>query len=205
MNRFYYHGITDNALLCLESILKEGAILSRSLMNDKQLELSKHEYIGYNGNDYISICQKYYNGELSDCYEEYIRDNISLIIANPSDIIATNLTNSNDKLSKNFNVYYNKFHNSQIRYSDLTGEFQVYKKIPLKNIVAISYPLTILINDIENSYMSKKEKANHYRKIILEYYNLVKLLKKYNINKPIIDLENWKLVDINLNQQLIKR
>lgn len=205
MDRFYYHGITDNAFECLESILNEGAILSRSIMNDRQVEISNHEYIGYNGYDYISVCKKYYNNEISDCYEEYIRNNISFIIVSPSNIKATNLITSNDGISTNFNDYCNKFHHNDIRYSDLTGEFQVYKKIPLKNVIAISYPLTLLINDIESSYMSKEEKIKEYRKIILEYNRLINLLNKYNINKPIIDLENWQLVDINLRRQLIKR
>lgn len=207
MNRFYYHGITDNALVCLESILNAGAILSRSLMNDKQLEISNHEYIGYNGYNYISVCKKYYNSELSDCYDEYIRNNISLVIINPTNLSNTQLIHSNDKDSNNYQDYYNNYHNCNARYSDLTGEFQVYEKIPLKNIVAISYPLTMLINDIENSYMSNEEKITNYRKTILDYYHLNELLKKYKINKPIIDLENWKLVNDNLDKvkhQLIK-
>lgn len=191
-------------MLCLESILKEGAILSRSIMNDKQIELSSHEYIGYNGYDYISVCKKYYSNEISDCYEEYIRNNIGLIIVNPINITETKLINSNDGVTKNFNNYYKQFYDEQVRYSDLTGEFQVYQKIPLKNIIAITYPLTILINDIENSYMSEKERIIHYRNIIMEYYNLVKLLKKYDINKPIIDLENWQLVDKNLNLKITR-
>ena len=33
MNRFYYHGITDNALVCLESILNAGAIHNQSSLS----------------------------------------------------------------------------------------------------------------------------------------------------------------------------
>lgn len=157
MNSFYYHGITDNQLACFESILKSKAILSRSKMNEEMNLISKHDYIGYNGNDYVSICKKFYNKETSDCYEEYIRDNISLIMLDLPNVINTELIDINYN-GENYQEYFNKFHNLETRYSDLTGEIQVYKEIPLKYVVAISYPLTMLVNDVKNSYIGSKEK-----------------------------------------------
>ena len=199
MESFYYHGITDNQLECLESILKEKSILSRSMMDEKKNLISHHDYIGYNGKDYISICKKYYNNELSDCYEEYIRNNISLVMIDIPNVIDTKLININSEIG-DYQEYFNKFHNLETRYSDLTGESQVYKKIPLNYVVAISYPLTMLINDVKNSYMEKKEKNKFYRKIVFDYYILKQLLKEYNFNVPIIDLETNDLVDIKIKK-----
>lgn len=199
--RFYYHGISDNSLDCLESIFRNKAILSRSQMDREAQLVSKHEYIGYNGNNYISICEQYdNNGHITDCYEEYIRNNISLIIVNPTSIVKTTLVNCVHKQDyNNYQDYYNALHNSNNRYSDLTGEFQVYQIIPLKNVVAIAYPLTMQLNDIDKSYMNKYDKLVSIRDVIVEYRKLKLLLDKYNISKSVIDLENWQLVEQNLN------
>lgn len=199
MNSFYYHGITDNQLACLESILKSKAILSRSKMNEEMNLISRHDYIGYNGNDYVSICKKFYNNETSDCYEEYIRTNISLIMSDLPNVINTELINLNYN-NENYQDYYNRFHNLEVRYSDLTGELQVYKEIPLEYVVAISYPLTMLINDVKNSYMENKQKNKIYHKIVYDYFMLKKLLKEYNFNVPIIDLETNNLVDLKIKK-----
>lgn len=207
--KFYYHGISDNSLECLECIFKDKAILSRSQMDSKSLSVSNHEYVGYNGYDYISICEQYDNsGNITDCFEEYIRNNISLIIVNPTAIVKTNLINNiNEQKYTNYQEYYQKYHHLSERYSDLIGEFQVYNRIPLKNVIALAYPLTLLLEDVQNSYMSKNAKIKLVRQIVKEYYQLKELLKKYGIDKPIVDLENWQLVDTNLHNskyQIIK-
>ena len=47
--------------------------------------------------------------------------------------------------------------------------------------------------------MNKYDKLASIRYVIVEYRKLKLLLDKYNISKSVIDLENWQLVEQNLN------
>ena len=53
----YYHGVSQSMPFTfskIEKILNDGAILSRSKQEKNYLY---NWYIGYNGNDYISVCE----------------------------------------------------------------------------------------------------------------------------------------------------
>lgn len=95
----YYHGlagfivvnnpelIVKTSLEQLEMILKNKAILSRNMLNSEGINYLKHKGV-YNGDDYISVCVKYFpkeemegvNEGFDSSYEKYTNRAISIII-----------------------------------------------------------------------------------------------------------------------------
>ena len=170
----YYHGVSQSMPFTfskIEKILNDGAILSRSKQEKNYLY---NWYIGYNGNDYISVCEHRDNFD-GNSYNNFIRNNVSfeLDLSN-LDICETIMTS----------IPYNKLNYSNTtglnRFSDMDDEIQVKDEIQLSKVLAITFPTNMII-----------ESGIKDTKTILKYLEKLKLLmSKYQYDFPIYDIDS---------------
>ena len=189
----YYTKINIDKLKC---ILKDNAVLSRR----KQ---GIHNSQGFNGIDYISLCdyQKRnlhpLNYPYYTSYEAYIKKSISLIF--PKDKLEILTPHIVGMISPSKKGYANMAYlgmDKETRYSDLYDEVQVANKIPLDLMCGITVP----INRMNYSSLLN---TNQKIKIIIKHLNKIKeLLIKYNHLVPIYDIETME--EIN-NDEAVKR
>lgn len=171
----------------LEEILSSGYILSRRQMGDTNTKIG-----GWNGIDYISLCDysKRKNKPYTDderlkdytAYESYIKDSLSIIFPKKSIHAIT------PELKPPIAYDWKKVSEMVIlgnhptkRYSDYPDEVQVKSKISLKKSIGITIPIDKLIDERCNYTYSEQE--------ILEFLKKIKqLLRKYNLQRSIYDL-----------------
>lgn len=129
-DEMYYHGLSgdidnnvklqvEKSLSRLESIIKFGGLLSKSMLIKNGLS----DYIGkpvFNGNDYVSLCVKYFpleelegiNEGFDSSYNKYIEDCLSIVIDKSNGIELPiidndhNLLIDNSKLLLRFNSFF---------------------------------------------------------------------------------------------------
>lgn len=178
LEKNYFHFLNGNAenenisKICLnrlESILKTGYILSRNM----QIKLLGNyemgvEELNWNGFDNISICIKTNHNEYNIAFKEYTDEDLNaynlFAVNNSICIILESTLLKNKDIILDYPIYY------------LPGEFQVKHKIPLKYFSGIGIKYDLLNIDYE---LSKK---------------IAFLLNKYNIDLPILDLDNCQKV-----------
>ena len=180
----------------LKKILKSKAVLS------KRLQKQNDTVTGFNGLDYISLCdyskkEEHYIRKYN-AFEGYIRYSLSLIFPKEKlDIITPELIyigqNENyDNKMKEYGL------SKDIRYSDIPDEVQVKDSISLDLMTGITLPIDKMILPYMNS--------NKNTIIILkEIARIIKLLGKYNYNVPLYDIDTFTRVDDESNvKYLIK-
>ncbi|MDD4027792.1 MAG: hypothetical protein PHN54_01880 [Bacilli bacterium] len=197
LNNYYLHAIKDNkfypskdAIKKLESILEKNNILSRRLQNYKS------NYLSFNGLDYISLCDPSKPREGYSAFNYFIKTSLSLVISKDIDVV--NPEKIDIVINKPKDLQ--KYTNSNIRYTNFKDEVQVENNIQLSNIVAITIPLSNIINPF------KSKKSN--KKTIIKELNILKeLLIKHNFNKPIYDIETLSILDNenNIDKIIIKK
>lgn len=173
----YFHFLNGSTLneeiieICLERlelIIKTGFILSRNrqieVLGDYQQGVSE---VNWNGFDNVSICIKTNHNQYNIAFKEYTDDVLNAFelfsVDNSVCIILRNdLLNYKD-VSINKPIYY------------LPGEFQVKNQIPLKYF----YGIGVKVNDFDLL-------ETDYELIRRIYF----ILKRYNIELPIINIKN---------------
>lgn len=197
LNSVFFHSLgafdTDNrlqdSLIKLESILKNGAILSRQeqinqnsdnpiLAEILETYLNPNCAFNWNGMNHISICQRTSSKSLqneSEAFKEYVNGNVGIGI-----ILSQNIMQLVD--------------NNRLKLMD--GEFQIKDIIPLKYMMGIFYggkSNNELLNDIEVakklgiSQQEIKEFLPHtLTPYQVEIYKSIRmLLAKYGYDIPI--------------------
>lgn len=174
-------------LIKLEEILSSGYILSK-----KHIKNTNKRYAGWNGMDYISLCDysrknnsPYNNDENYKDYtsfEIYIRDSLSFIFSK-DDIktIDTVLKPPLEYNLKSISEMIELGNHPTKRFSDYPDEVQVKNKISLKKAIGITIPIDRLIDEDCNYTYSREQ--------IIKFLNNTKeLLHDYKMRKPIFDL-----------------
>lgn len=220
LDNYYLHAIEpygernpfdiELALDKLEKVISSGYILSRRQRGDTKKSIG-----GWNGIDYISLCDyskrnnpPYNNDErFKDytAYNNYIKDSVSLIIPK------RNIKPVTPELKPPVAYDWDRVKEMVVlgnhptkRYSDYPDEIQVKDKINLKRLVGVTVPIDKLIDERCN-YVYKTEEILKFLKDvkeILEYYhknNIVYDLLTMIEIKDESDLEKvfTKLKDIN--------
>lgn len=207
VSAFYYQYSQKVFFEQLEYILQTGAVLSRRLQ-----ENSYAMNIGFNGLDYISLCDydlkdtKIINPKTGDyhhtSYHSYIEKTVSLMF-NKDDIpvIKPKLVSSVDlRKNKDFKRMERLGKKKNKRYSDMPDEVQVKDIIPLKYLSGITIPC--------NFILEKQLSINEKRRILSYQLRLIKkLLTKYSYNIPIYDLDTFNvlMVDDDIDSLLLKK
>ena len=167
----------------LKCILQSKELLSRRL-------LGLPDSSGFNGMDYISLCDYQqrnvypFNHPNYNSYDAYIRENISIMF--PKDKLQIINPYIIDVIKKNKKGYARMATlglNEFIRFTDLPDEVQVKDRIPLDLMCGITIP----VKKLENIFLSADK--NTWK--ILAYLNEIKkLLTKYDYCVPIYDIDS---------------
>ena len=157
IDNYYYHGTSLDHLI---------SILETKELNEGTLKYKHKKYNGpdYNGLDYVSLCKP--NSESSDSYSAFnifIVNHFCLIINDSVSAVKT-ITCEPFVLQTLNNKYNN------LRFSDLSDEWQVKTRIPLDNVVGIAIPFQRIDHNV---YDLRKIK------------HLLQLAKDYDL--PVID------------------
>lgn len=185
MSKYYYHGMSprknpNDRLNTMIEIIKSGGLKSKHLQDNLGF------VIGFNGNEYISLCNKensyMYNfiDDRNNSYEEYIVNNFCFIISDRIDAIKTQ-----DFSKKRSEISYADFYSiaqGDIRYSDMFDEWQVKDEIKLDKIIGIGLPFNLV--------MSYKNMDKEFKKSIELLYSLARTL-----NIDIVNTENFNFVE----------
>lgn len=195
LDNYYLHAINaedsftrETTLVKLEDILKTGHLLSRKMRGDSDLEKG-----GYNGLNYISLCNysmkdtapyeniQFFKGYTS--YTKYIKLSLSLILNKKSlkVINPTLLPPSVFDWDSLREMRYLGNH-PKARFTDMPDEVQVKNKISLQNFERITLPISYMIDET-------KTKNNNRDMIIIFLKDINTLLRKYNYIKSIYDLD----------------
>lgn len=146
MSKYYYHGVDD--LSTMLSIIKSQEIKSKRLLGDDV------EY-GFNGLDYISVCNKLpkeeYKKYYMNTYENYIKHNFCFIISDEIETIKTEFLDITLHALKE--IHEHVVAHPDIRYSDMIDEYQIKDSIPFKYIIGIGLPMKY-IGKLLNLYPS---------------------------------------------------
>ena len=182
INAYYEIYYQKLNLKVLESILKSNALLSRRLQG---LESST----GFNGMDYISLCNYRkrnihpFNHPEYTSYDGYIKESISLMF--PKDklsIINPFILEPIKKNKKGYNRMANLGLNEYIRYSDLPDEVQVKDEISLDLMCGLTLPM----RKLDNIFFSIDKNT---QKIMKQLNEIKSLLMLYNHLVPIYDID----------------
>lgn len=141
MSKYYYHGVRN--IYKMFDIIKSGGIKSKRLLG------YKYGY-GYNGYDYVSICNKINENECdyeinndkvcNSSFLNYIYNKFCFIISDQVPAIKTYYLEEISKFSS-LNIIRSLLTDIEDRYSDMFDEFQVKDQILLKDIVGIGIPI----------------------------------------------------------------
>lgn len=185
MSKYYYHGIRNisdvNTVL---EIFKSGGIKSKRMQN-------RSYKIGFNGVDYVSVCNKVsgeeYKNFSNNAFKKYIINRFCFIIDDT--ITAVRPKFIGDAINWN-RIQLIKLitSDSNIRFTDMIDEWQIKDEIPLSYIIGIGIP----VKEINNFLSLHQENAikRNIRKIIdaiIEY--------AINLNLDIVDSSNDSFIE----------
>lgn len=166
----------------LKNILKSDAILSRRMQ-------CIYEANGFNGLDYISICdyekRNIIHPDVPDytAYNLFIRESLSIIFPKGKfEVITPKILKLDEELDKKTYDETSLGTSSKERYSDIYDEVQAQDKIPLNLMSGITFPLHKM-----NSLFVGQEITTHM--VIHELKRIKKLLLKYGYDVPFYDID----------------
>ncbi len=140
----YYHGVVNGLVdKKVLDILKKREISSAS-------RLGYTKRIGFNENDFISICsnmgEEVYGTGVNNAFNKYIKNNFCFVISDSIKAEKPVYVPNASKMGvlELFNLRQN---NPDKRFSDIIDEYQVKDYISFENIVAIGIPYNLKIED----------------------------------------------------------
>lgn len=174
---YYFHGLQyfknsffkDIIIQRLSNILKSGYILSRK----KQFSTLKIQYLynnNWNGNKYISICKKLKEEEITE-QENYAY----YCYVNNEKVFSIALAISPEIESK---LIFRKG-----IYRRMLGEYQVFNKIPISYIKAVTISCNHIISECDHLI----PQSRNYSILTSE---IQKILKIYNADIPLININD---------------
>lgn len=135
----YYHGVVNG--LVTDKILK--ILDGREIASMSRLGASKR--IGFNENDYISVCvnlgEDVYSKYPNNAFNKYIVDHFCFVIEEDIPAIKTEYIDTSGISAFDLNRL--KSNNPNKRFSDIIDEYQVRDCIPIEKIIAIGIPYDI--------------------------------------------------------------
>ena len=213
LNSYYLHAIdcqNDNpfdgnhSIEVLKEILDSGELKSKRLRG-----ITDKSYGGWNGLDYISLCdfrrrnnKPYDNDQFLigyNSYETYIKQSLSFLLKkNGINAIKPELV---EPIIFDWESHYTMYklgNSTEGRYSDLPDEVQVKDRISFDRIKGMTVPIEYMVTE----HIPKIKPVNYKyirpynTKELIEYLNRVKdLLNQYELSSELYDVETQKLLD----------
>lgn len=186
MSKVFYHGIKsyydpNESISIMLQIISSGGIKCRRL----QGVTSK---LGFNGDDYISVCEEKSNYEYrkypNNAFFRYIYYGFCFILSDNMPVIPVHYINGDDFDSYTEIIEYMN-HYPGVRFSDLFDEWQVKNEIPLSYIVGIGLS-TCQILEYINSNKEKEMFKNNLNKL----YTLAESLDWTIVNTDTLYMED---------------
>lgn len=179
--------MSDETLKKLEQILIDNYLYSRNLQ-----KVSLNRSSGFNGNDYISLCDyNKVNKELAknkdyrdyNSFNAYISKGLALGFSKEDlTIITPILINQMNSFMEAANMKQLGL-DTKNRYSDYIDEVQIKEKVSLNNLECLTLPIDFMTNPKKSIIYSKD--------MILDFLrNLREMLEKYNHVVNIYDLSS---------------
>ena len=195
-NKYYFHAIdpqidvldSPKILEKLEKILQSQNIYSRRLSNTINPERN-----GFNGNDFVSLCDyskkdsppfnddEFYRGYTS--YEAYVVSSLSILISkkglkviHPILVRPTPFSFESLEEMRALGLHPTK------RFTDMPDEVQVKNKISLSHMEGLSIPTKFFVN------LSSAQETKYLLTQVKE------LLTHYQYDKPIYDLDTTQII-----------
>ncbi len=205
--KVYMHGIgygkkdyysPKEQRLVLAKILASNALLSRRL-------LGMSESYGFNGLDYISLCDYEKKEELSEgrksynAYHSYIKNSVALAfekekicdkIIQPELVENCSLTKHGYRFMRDAGLFEGK------RFSDMPDEVQIKDRLSMDNLSYISFPVASFLD-----YHSMKKNNKKIDLLLQEIYELNSMLLDYGKDIDIYDIQSG----YELNEENIKK
>lgn len=170
IRNFLYHGIRSyNSLEKLEGIFKDKVILAGNYQKDSYYSYDDN----CNNGEYISLAN--IDNDYNLTYQTFVMPNISLVISPECKAIKTIYINYDEwEKIKDLDTFN--------RYSYANNEYQVKESISFDYVKAIGFP---------KEYLRRTNQENKFE----EYFNCVfELMKKYNLDLPIVDTSNYNRI-----------
>ena len=169
----------------LKRILDSEAILS----NRKRYV---HSHYGFNGLDYISLCDYskrfLYNNFNFNAYNTYIRESLSLILSGNLMVVTPTIIQFKENNLEHFQKMKDLGLSTKGRYSDFYDEVQVKDKVPLSYMMGVTIPLHKM-----NSWLLS---GSAYVDVVMKNLMKIKyLLHTYGYDIPIYDIDTMEQLD----------
>lgn len=197
MEKVFYHGIKEwydpyTSILKMLEIIESGGLKSRRLQ-------SKPSSLGFNGNDYISVCERKNDEEYgkypNNAFYNYIVFRFCFIISPSIEALPVQYIDCQKYSSfAEANVYMRGYPN--VRFSDMFDEWQVKDEILLSDIVGIGLPVHKILNYINHGPEKELFKHNLDR-----LYNIAKALNWIIVNTDTLYMEDKLIEYLNIDEE----
>ena len=213
LKSYYLHAIDcqngnpfdgNHSIEVLKKILDSGELKSKRLRG-----ITDNSYGGWNGLDYISLCDyRRINNRTYDnnpylkgytAYETYIKKSLSFILTKSK--ICTIKPQLVEPIIFDWDshyIMYNLGNSTEGRYSDLPDEVQVKDRISLDRIKGMTIPIEYMITEHIPEFKTKDYIyiPPYNTKELIEYLNRIKnILIQYKLSANLYDLETQILLD----------
>ena len=213
LNSYYLHAFDcqngnpfdgNHSIEVLKEILSSGELKSKRLRG-----INNDSYGGWNGLDYISLCDyrrinnkpyandPYFKGY--NAYETYIKQSLSFILTkNKISVVKPKLV---EPIIFDWDSHYTMYelgNSTEGRYSDLPDEVQVKDRISLDRIKGMTIPIEYMITEHIPEFKTKDYIyiPPYNTKELIEYLNRIKnILIQYKLSANLYDLETQILLD----------
>lgn len=197
MGKVFYHGIKDwydpyTSILKILEIIESGGLKSRRLQN-------KTSSLGFNGNDYISVCERKKDEEYgkysNNAFYNYIVFRFCFIISHSIEALPIQYIDCQKFASfAEAKEYMRSYPN--VRFSDMFDEWQVKDEISLSDIVGIGLPVHKILNYIKHGPKKELFKYNLDR-----LYSIAKALNWIIINTDTLYMEDKLIEYLNIDEE----
>lgn len=193
MSKVFYHGIKpyyapNESISIMLQIISSGGIKCRRL----QGVTSK---LGFNGDDYISVCEGKSDYEYrkypNNAFFRYIYYGFCFILSDDIPVIPVQYINRDDFDSYTEIIEYMS-HYPDVRFSDLFDEWQVKDEIPLSYIVGIGLSTCQILE-----YINSKKEKEIFKSNLNKLYTLAESLNWTIVNTDMLYTED------NYNEHLV--
>lgn len=196
----FYHGIKDyydpnESVLKLLEIIESGGLKSRRLQG-------KTSTSGFNGDDYISVCERKsdveYRKYSNNAFFNFIQFRFCFIISPSVSVIPIRYIDCEKFTSfKEVTEYMECYPN--LRFSDMFDEWQVKDEIPLSYVVGIGLPVHKILG-----YIKYGEEKEIFKNNLNKLYMIAKDLNWIIVNTDTLYMEN-DYIECLVNQEEKKK
>lgn len=183
MSKYFYHGTDIGSFM---KILDTGEIKCRKLIDREGISITRTLDttfgVGWNGNEYISLCRFNEDSyQVDSAYQVFVRNSYCFIISDKIGAIKP-LDIKSDEIRKQYSDEITTFiinrDNEGIRFTDMKDEWQVKMRIPLQYIEGIGIPV---------------KRLEYYPELYYSIQRAIALAEIYNLD--VVDTSDFNFIE----------